>query len=190
MDTKQKSNSVVGMTRDGSRITFSVRGAGSVTIDTDKLSAANKLHAMYHGIGQKVSNRTAITRNPATGLPASPAFKLSRMVEIVKFLETPDNDEWNLARGTGTAPRTSDRALLGRVLIKLGRKLRVELSELSADQIRALLARSEFKSVADDLRAEDVTDVDTESLLDDLSDDDSDDPDDAEQDDSDDGDDA
>jgi len=88
MQAKRKSNSVVTHTIAGSVITFNVVGAGSAEVDINNLSNEVKERAMVHGIIQRFSDATAISRDLETGKPATPAEKLARMQALVEHYST------------------------------------------------------------------------------------------------------
>lgn len=92
---KPKSNSVVTVQQDGDLIHWDVLGAGRVTLDTRKISAANMQYAAFHGLKQRGSDGAAISRDPETGKPATPADKQAAIQEIVTHLES-GTDEWRM----------------------------------------------------------------------------------------------
>ena len=98
--TKIKSNSTVTTIVDGGQILFSVIGAGSVTLDTAKVSQVVKDLATMHGFKQRISDRAAISRNPETGLAASPQDKLEAMKELVEFYHL-GGEDWSMRKAGG-----------------------------------------------------------------------------------------
>lgn len=100
MQTKPKSNSVITTEIDGTRITFRVKDAGSVTLNTEDLSPAVRSRALQHGMIQRISDAAALSRNPDTGLPASPQDKLAAMEELVAHYAS-GTEEWGRKRAAG-----------------------------------------------------------------------------------------
>jgi hypothetical protein len=54
---------------------------------------------MIHGFRQRISDGGALSRNPDTGKPASPADKLARMMRISDHLMS-GSDVWELSAGS------------------------------------------------------------------------------------------
>lgn len=83
---KARAGSVISVTRMDGKLIFNVAGAGSLTLDPDKVSAENRSRAMYHGFEQRVRDAGALLRNTDNGATASPADKLASMQRIVEHL--------------------------------------------------------------------------------------------------------
>src|SRR5271155_722130 len=103
MITKPKSNSTITHEVDGSTITWTVLGAGSVALDLSRLSADVARRAMVHGMIQRVSDGAALSRqDPETGaiVPAEEfaRMKLASMSRIVEHYMS-GASEWNLRTG-------------------------------------------------------------------------------------------
>lgn len=85
MQTKPKSNSVITHAlMEGGIIRFSVRDAGFLDFDPAKAHEANRAQAERHGWIQRISDAAAMSRNTATGLPATPQEKMAAMEELVE----------------------------------------------------------------------------------------------------------
>lgn len=99
---KVKSNSVVTVQQmEGGIIAITVLGAGDLTFDPAKADAANKAHAEFHGWKQRLSDAAAISRDPETGKPASPADKLAAIRALVEHYES-GSAEWSrIGQGGG-----------------------------------------------------------------------------------------
>jgi hypothetical protein len=95
MQTKAKANSTITHSMQDGKIEFRVLNAGSFTFDPDKVSAENRARAMIHGFVQRISDGGALSRNPDTGLPATPADKMARMQRIADHLMS-GATEWAL----------------------------------------------------------------------------------------------
>lgn len=105
MQTKPKANSTITHIRneDGT-LTFTVLGAGSFTFDPSKAHANNRARAEVHGWLQRISDGGALSREPKTGKPATPADKMARMRAIADHYQS-GAAEWGLR----AAPRTPKR---------------------------------------------------------------------------------
>ena len=95
MQTKAKANSTITHSMQDGKIEFRVLNAGSFSFDPDKVSAENRARAMIHGFVQRSSDGGAQSRNPDTGLPATPADKMARMQRIADHLMS-GATEWAL----------------------------------------------------------------------------------------------
>lgn len=84
MQTKPKSNSVIthAWDQEAGTITIHVVGAGNVVLDLNKVHPDNVTNAAYHGFTQRLSDAAAISRDPATGRPATPEAKLAAIQAI------------------------------------------------------------------------------------------------------------
>jgi hypothetical protein len=126
MQTKPKANSVITHEIVGGEITFTVRDAGAVTLNVAKLSDRVRDRAMLHGMIQRISDAAALSRDPATGIPATPADKLASMRALVDHYET-GTEEWNRRRAGG------DGGVLVRALMELyPTKTREQIGEFLA----------------------------------------------------------
>jgi len=96
---KVKSNSTITCVQMDGKLDFTVLGAGKFTFDPDRVSAVNRARAMIHGFRQRISDGGALSRNPDTGKPASPADKLARMMRISDHLMS-GSDVWELSAGS------------------------------------------------------------------------------------------
>ena len=105
MQTKPKANSIVTTTLadDGSAITWTVLKAGpdgadaSMTLKFAACSEAVQRRAMVHGFSQRIMDKAAISRNPATGKAASPADKFAAMRGLVDHYMSGSGD-WSPAQ--------------------------------------------------------------------------------------------
>lgn len=120
MQTKPKANSIVTHTLAGDTLTFTVKDAGTLTLDMTRIHADLMRYAAIHGLIQRVSDGAAISRNPETGLPATPADKHARMARIIAHLES-GTAEWKMQ--ATAAPRGPSEA---DVVEALGRATRMD----------------------------------------------------------------
>ncbi len=83
---KARAGSIISVQRMDGKLIFTVAGAGSLTLDPDKVSAQCRSYAMYHGFEQRVRDAGALMRNQENGKQASPEDKLAAMRRIVEHL--------------------------------------------------------------------------------------------------------
>jgi hypothetical protein len=105
--TERKAVIQTVISEDKKVITFTVRGAGTLTLDLEKVSDAVKARALIHGLVQRVSDKAAIPCNTTTGLPATPAMKLEAMKSLVDHFMS-GTDEWSPARAEGAGRKPKD----------------------------------------------------------------------------------
>lgn len=100
-----RSNSIISTSIDNGKITFTVQGAGAITLDLKQVNTDNATRAMHHGFIQRVSDAAALSRDTETGKPASPADKLEAMRRIVDHYNSGSAD-WSIraASGDGASP--------------------------------------------------------------------------------------
>jgi hypothetical protein len=104
MQTKPKSNSIITHTvrelDDGNiEITFHVKDAGDVVLNTKHLHDDIMQRAAVHGLIQRISDAAAKSRDEVTGKPASTQEKRDSMADLVAYYHT-GTKEWKRA-GTG-----------------------------------------------------------------------------------------
>jgi len=97
---KARAGSIISTQRMDGKLIFNVAGAGSLTLDPDKVSAENRSRAMYHGFEQRVRDAGALLRNTDNGATASPADKLESMRRIVEHLMS-GATEWAIKAAAG-----------------------------------------------------------------------------------------
>ena len=137
--TKIKSNSTINCVQMDGKLEFTVLGAGKFTFDPDKVSAVNRARAMIHGFRQRISDGGAVSRNPETGKPATPADKLAKMQRISDHLMS-GSDVWELtASATG-----SDAGLILLALMRVTSKTLEQVETL----IEATMAKRELERTA------------------------------------------
>jgi len=171
MLTKPKSNSVITheVMGDGTsaRISFNVKDAGTVTLDVGNVSSDIYNRAALHGLIQRVSDAAAISRDPATGKPATPADKLAAMKAIVDHYNS-GTSEWSRRRegGGGETGGLLYLALARAYPGKHPDELREFVKARSSAERNALLISEKLKPHVDAIRAARApTTVDAEELL-------------------------
>ena len=85
---------------DAGTITFDVAGAGEAVLRVERLSSDLFQHAAYHGLKQRIGDAAALSRDTATGAPASPADKLAEMQRVIAHLES-GTSEWSMKPAGG-----------------------------------------------------------------------------------------
>ena len=125
MQTKAKANSTITPSMQDGKIEFRVLNAGSFSFDPDKVSAENRARAMIHGFVQRISDGGALSRNPDTGLPATPTDKMARMQRIADHLMS-GATEWALRVAAAGQPDS------GLTLMGIMRALGIDLETAEA----------------------------------------------------------
>lgn len=132
---KKRANSVVTHAHDADAqtITFAVAGEAALVLNLTQLSDEVAERAFVHGMVQRISDAAAMSRDPTTGKPATPADKRARMAALVEHYESGTAD-WNLKRAAGNGPGEglTIRAM-GDVFHKLAEECR--------DMVKALAAK-------------------------------------------------
>lgn len=111
-EVKMKSNATmaVEIDRASNRITFTVRDAGEIVLDMSRLSPEVLAYAAFHGMKQRIADAAAMSRNPDTGAPASPADKFAAMEALAAHYMS-GSDEWALRVASGGAAKPSGLTL-------------------------------------------------------------------------------
>lgn len=136
---KAKSNSVVSTTYnpDGT-ITYTVKGCEPFTFNPTKASAACRAHAEMHGWDQRISDGAALSRDPKTGLAATPEAKRARMIRLRDHYES-GATEWRIV-AAARGPKVLD---VGLVVMALMRAFEIELDAANG-RIDKLAAKREI----------------------------------------------
>ncbi len=157
-ETKKRANATVTVTKLDGKLHFQVHGAGVLVFDPDKASAQNRAHAMIHGFTQRISDGAALSRDPETGLPATPQAKLERMRRIAEHYESGSTD-WAMRAAAG--PKEDDPGLiimammraLGRPLEGIEQVLEATQAKRGVDRKAALAEWRKVKQVAEAILA-------------------------------------
>lgn len=177
--TGKRANWTIAHKIEGTKIHWTVKGAGTLTLDTAAISEANRTRAMLHGMVQRISDAAAISRDSETGKSASPQEKYDSMASLVDHYLT-GTDEWSLKRES-TAGRQSTTGLSGVSLLRAAlaiqkpslspEKILEWTKKLTQKEVLALLASKELKEAVELARADAETraleglDVNAEELL-------------------------
>ena len=136
--TKIKSNSTINCVQMDGKLEFTVLGAGKFTFDPDKVSAVNRARAMIHGFRQRISDGGALSRNPETGKPATPADKLAKMMRISDHLMS-GSDVWEMAAG---APGLDAGLILLAIMRVFGKTLEQAEGIIEATMVKRDIERT------------------------------------------------
>jgi len=111
-EAKMKSNATMAVEIDqaGNRILFTVRDAGTITLDMARLSPEVLAYAAFHGMKQRIADAAAMSRNPDTGAPASPADKFAAMEALAAHYMS-GTGEWATRVASGGAGKPSGLTL-------------------------------------------------------------------------------
>lgn len=181
MATKAREGSILAIMVDEATrsIVFNVRGAGpegatrTVTLDLERVHTSNIDYAALHGFKQRLGDMAALSRNPDTGLPATPADKFEAIMRGVEHYHsgTPD---WNL-RATGEGRTSGELAMLTRAVMEAKKmdaadaeqfvKVKDWLKSKTEGERKAIGVSAAIKPIMDRMRAEVAAPVDAEGLL-------------------------
>lgn len=168
MVTKPKSNSVVthnveSQALGGTIIHFNVLGVGELKLNMENLSAEVKHHAAIHGMIQRISDAAAISRNPETGKPATPAEKFDRMQDLIAHYMSGTSKWSRVGQGSGNRGGYLFRALCILYPSRDQTELRAWLDGKSKSEQSALRNSPKVRAIIDTF-VED-SDIDTDAML-------------------------
>lgn len=154
--TGKRANWTIAHKIEGESIMFSVKGAGTLVLDTRKLSEGNKLRAMLHGMVQRVSDAAAMARDSKTGASATPQEKFEAMSKLVEHYAS-GAEEWSPARSTEGVgrPRVNPQAQLLVMALKVFNPQKDQetiqqfVKGLGAAQVTALLVSEQLKEAVE-----------------------------------------
>lgn len=130
-----------------------------------------RLHAMLHGLKQKLVDAAAISRNPDTGKAATPEDKWAAVMEVFQRI-TGENPTWNKTReGGGGAGGLLMRALCRMYPAKTPDAIREYLDAKTEAEKTALRKNPKVAEMIETIRAESgkAANVDTDELLNELA---------------------
>ena len=173
MNTTKK-QSAVETAINGTLLTLTFANGQTLAVDSTALNPAIVEAATLHGLKQKLCDAAAISRDPATGKPATIETKYEAVREVFDRITSPDGT-WNKIREGGN----NSGGLLLTALVRMyaGRKTRDELTEFLASKTDAEKAavrkNAKIATIIEEIRAERATDddgIDSDSILDELND--------------------
>lgn len=95
-----KKSSVVSLTKTEDSVSWTIAGFPPIVATFAAIQAAGmEVRAALHGMGQKGSDAAAISRDPDTGKPATPAAKYAAIKAVVDRVLS---GTWDAPRGDGT----------------------------------------------------------------------------------------
>lgn len=163
--------SVIETVKTETGVTVTCAGE-SVTVDCVAFTRELLMTAAVHGVGQKLVDAAALSRNPENGQPATPAEKWARVKAIAERL---NGGQWNAPKGEraigGGMLLTAMREVFPkRAFDAAGLKAFVEeqakaQGKAAADVRKALANLPKVKAVIDRLEAAQVKAVDGDALL-------------------------
>ncbi len=146
-------------------VAFECINGQRVVVAADSLAEGIQLHAMLHGIKQKLIDAAAISRNPETGRSATPDDKWNALREVFDRI-TGDAPTWNKVReGGGGSGGLLFAALCRLYPAKTPETLREFLAGKSPAEQAALRANPKISTIIDQIRAERGAAVDSDELL-------------------------
>jgi hypothetical protein len=154
--TGKRANWTIAHAVKGGVITWSVKGAGELTLDVAKLSEENRQRAVCHGMVQRVSDAAAMARDAKTGASATPQEKFAAMQRLVEHYAG-GSTEWSPARsveGVGR-PRANPQGELLVAALKIFNPAKGEetirefVKARSSAQITALLLSEQLKEAVE-----------------------------------------
>ena len=154
---------------DGQKMTLVFANGKQITVNAEALEADIVNRAVMHGLKQKLVDAAAISRNPDTGATASIEDKYNAVYEVYQRLL---NGEWNKNRegGGGVSGGLLFRALCRLYAAKTPEAIREFLDGKTKAEQSALRANPKIAAIIDEIRAERVSGVDSDDLLDELND--------------------
>lgn len=154
---------------DGQKLILTFANKKQITVNAETLDADIVNRAVMHGLKQKLVDAAAISRNPDTGATASIVDKYNAVYEVYQRLL---NGEWNKNRegGGGVSGGLLFRALCRLYDRKTPEAIREFLDGKTKVEQSALRANPKIAAIIDEIRAERVSGVDSDDLLDELND--------------------
>lgn len=155
-------------------IVFNVRGAAqdggskSISLDLSKVHPDNIAYAALHGFKQRCGDAAALSRNPETGKPATPAEKFEAVQRLVEHYNS-GAPEWAL-RASGEGRTSGELAMLTRAVAEYKgtedfAKVRDWLKSKTDAERKALAVSAAIKPIMDRMREEAAAPVDAEDML-------------------------
>lgn len=77
-------------------VTFTFDGLDSITMNAEKMSAANYDYAVLHGLAARIGDAAALTKSAENNFTVTEAMRRAEVEALVKFYEDKDNRDWNV----------------------------------------------------------------------------------------------
>ena len=154
---------------DGQKMVLAFANGKQITVNAEALDTDIVNRAVMHGLKQKLVDAAAISRNPDTGATASIEDKYNAVYDVYQRLL---NGEWNKNRegGGGVSGGLLFRALCRLYDRKTPEEIKTFLDTKTKAEQSALRANPKIAAIIDEIRAERVSGVDSDDLLDELND--------------------
>lgn len=161
-------NSVVSLAREGTTVTVTVRGHAPFVVDVAAMPRELLILAAMHGVGQKLVDAAAISRDPANGRAADEGAKYEAIRPVYDRLMA---GEWNAPREGGGAGSMLLRALCALKPGVAPERLKAWLDGKSKAEQAALRASPDVAREIERIRAatSGAGSVDTDEMLDELA---------------------
>lgn len=152
-------------------LTLTFSEGQEIIIDANSLRPEIRDMAMLHGLKQKLVDAAALSRNTATGLPASVSDKYDAVKRVADRLMS-DEGTWNEGRGTSDGSVGSGNLLLRAMMKMTGHDetyMKDWLSAKTKEQRAALKKNPRVIAIMAELQAATVVGgVNTDALLEEL----------------------
>lgn len=139
MTNETETKSVTTTKWDGDILTIEVRGGGTIMFDRTKCSKSVRDNAEREGFVKRLINRAAMSKDTATGKPATPETKFNAVKSLADFYET-GTDDWSPTR---TTKPIDTEALLAKLSPE---NLIAKMSPEQLAAIQALMAQAQANS--------------------------------------------
>jgi hypothetical protein len=163
-----KANSVIETKIVEGILALNFSNGAALEVDINQLSPAIRLHAIFHGLKQKLCDAAAMSRDPETGKPATVEMKYAAVKEVYDRILA---GEWNATREGGTNGGLLYRALCQiYAASKTPEEIKTWLDAKSDAEKKALRESKKIAKVIDSLRPVDkkAAAIDADALLADL----------------------
>lgn len=163
-----KANAVVSLVKDPATetVTVTVAGHPAIVVRYNDLNPECARQAIVHGIGQKLVDAGALSRDPTTGKPADAAAKYAAIREVADALIA---GQWNVEREGGGASSMLFEALCLMLADQTPESIRATLDGLTDAEKRELPFDPEiapfYKQVRDARNAKKAVGVDSKAVL-------------------------
>jgi hypothetical protein len=153
----------------GHTLTLTFSNGQTLELNAMLLAPHIRDNAVLHGLKQKLVDAAAFSRDPETGKSATIADKYNAVKEVFDRITSPEGT-WNKVREVGA---TATGGLLARALMQMTGKTKEAITDFldskTKEEISALKKNPKVAAVIAELQMESI-DVDTDSLLAELTD--------------------
>ena len=118
-------------------VTFTFEGLEPVTMQAERMSAANYDYACLHGLAARIGDNAAITKSAENGFSVTEAMRREAVLELVTFYEDPENKDWNIKQA---ARKPSFNPAIQAIADKLGKSYEEAMAWYNAKLMAELAA--------------------------------------------------